>query len=80
MMMMMIGRAAMVRRLALVSSDGVKFAGIGHELQSAINRGKAYALAVMSQVVVNLLGGTEVVLIGKDVGDCGALSSPALCT
>jgi hypothetical protein len=80
MMMMMAGRAAAVRRLALVAPDRVKFAGVGHELQRAIHRGKANALAEMSQVVVNLLRGAEVVLIGKDLRDCGALASPALCT
>ena len=79
-MMMMAGRAAAVRRFALVGPDGVKFAGVGHELQRAIHRGKADALAEMSQVVVNLLRCAEVVLIGKDLRDCGALSSPALCT
>jgi hypothetical protein len=80
MMMMMAGRAAAVRRFAVVGPDGVKFAGIGHELQRAIHRGKADALAEMSQVVVNLLRCAEVVLIGKDLRDRGALSSPALCT
>jgi hypothetical protein len=79
-MMMMAGRAAAVRRFALVGPDGIKFAYVGHELQRAIHRGKADALAEMSQVIVNLLRGAEVVLIGKDLRDRGALSSPALCT
>jgi hypothetical protein len=79
-MMMMAGRAAAVRCLALVGPDGVKFADVGHELERAIHRGKAYALAEMSELVVNLLRGAEVVLIRKDLRDCGALSSPALCT
>jgi hypothetical protein len=47
-MMMMAGRTPAVRSLALVGTDGVKFTGIGHELQSAIDRGEADAFAVMS--------------------------------
>jgi predicted ATPase len=47
-MMMMPGRAAAVRRLAVVGADGVKLASLGHQLQSPIDRGQAYAFAVMS--------------------------------
>jgi hypothetical protein len=48
MMVMMTCRTSAVRGLALVGADGVEFTGIGHELQSAIDRGEADAFAVMS--------------------------------
>jgi hypothetical protein len=47
-MMMMACRTSAVRGLALVGTDGVKFTGIGHELQSAIDRGETDAFAVMA--------------------------------
>ena len=79
-MMMMPGRAPAVRSLTLVGSDSVKVPGIGHELQSPIDRGQADAFAVMSQVVVNLLRRPEVVLICQDLLDRGALPGTALST
>ena len=79
-MMMVSGRAPAVRSLTLVGSDSVKAPGIGHELQSPIDRGEADAFAVMSQVVVNLLRRPEVVLICQDLLDRGALPGTALST
>src|SRR4249920_4250518 len=55
-MMMMPGRAATVRRLTVVGTDGIEFACFGHELQGAVDRGQADAFAMMSQIVIDLLG------------------------
>ena len=77
-MMMVSGRASAICGLAFVGSDDVEFAGVGHQLQGAINRGQTYALTVMSQVVVNLLGRSKVMSIRQHLFDCSALSGAAL--
>lgn len=79
-MMMVPGRAAAVRRLTVVGPNGVKIAGICHELQSPIDRGEADAFAVMTQAVMNLLRRPEVVLICQNLLDRGALPGTALST
>jgi len=78
--MVMSCRAAPVRRLALVGSDGIKITRVAHELQGPIDRCQANAFAVMSQVVVNLLCGSKVMPIGQNFIDRGALASPTLTT
>jgi hypothetical protein len=77
-MMVMTGRTPAISGLALVGSDDVEFAGVGHQLQCAIDRGQAYAFAVMSQVVVNLLGRSKVMPIRQHLLDRSALSGAAL--
>ena len=79
-MMMVARRATAVRRLTLVGSDGVEITCIGHELQRPIDRGQADAFAVMAQIVVNLLGGPEVMSIRQDLLDGGPLPGLALRT
>jgi hypothetical protein len=79
-MMVMPGRAATVRSLAVVGSDGVEVACFGHELQGSVDRGQSDTFAVVSEIVVDLLGGPEVVPIGQDLFDCRALSGLALST
>ena len=79
-MMMVPRRATAVRRLTLVGSDGVEITCIGHELQRPIDRSQADAFAVMSQIVMNLLGGPEVMSIRQDLLDGGPLPGLALST
>ena len=79
-MMVVPGGAAAVRSLTVVGSDGVEIACLAHELQGSIDRGQADAFAVMSQIVMDLLGRSEVVPIGQDLLDCRSLPGPALST
>jgi hypothetical protein len=79
-MMMMPGRAATVRGLTIVGSDGVEIACLAHELQGSVDRGQADAFIVMSQIVMYLLGRPEVVPIGQDLLDRRSLPGPALST
>ena len=72
------GRAAAVRGLTVAGADGVQIADVGHQLQGAIDRGQSDAFPVMSQIVVNLLRGSEVVSIRQDLFDRCALASLAL--
>jgi hypothetical protein len=77
-MMVMPGRAATVRSLAVVGSDGVEIACFGHELQRSVDRGQPDTFTVVSEIVVDLLGRPEVVPIGQDLLDCRPLSGLAL--
>ena len=77
-MVMVAGRAAAIRRLAVAGPDRVKVAHVGHELQCAVDRRQPNAFAVLSQVVMNLLRGPKVVATGQDVLDCCALPGATL--
>jgi hypothetical protein len=74
------GRAAAIRRLTVSGPECVEVAGISHQLQGPIDRRQTDAFAVLSQILVNLLGRPEVVTIGKDFLDRSTLPRPALRT
>jgi hypothetical protein len=74
------GRAAAIRRLTVAGPECVEVAGISHQLQGPIDRRQTDAFAVLSQILVNLLGRPEVVTIGKDFLDRSTLPRPALRT
>jgi hypothetical protein len=74
------GGAAAVRGLTVAGADRVKIAGIGHELQGSVNRRQTNAIAVMSQIVMNLLCRPKVEPIGQDFFHRCALSGPPLRT
>jgi len=62
-------RAPPVRRLAVGRAQYVDLAGVGERLQSPVNRGQADGLARAAELLVDLLGGPEVVEIverGRD--------------
>jgi hypothetical protein len=80
MMMMLTRRAAAVRRFTVAGPDGIDIACVGHELQGAIDSSQTDPFAVVSQIVVYLLGGSEVMLTEKNLFDRGALPSPPLRT
>src|SRR5687767_5514873 len=79
-MVMVASRAAAIRRLTLVSSDRVDITCFSHQLQGPIDRGQADACAMMAQIVVNLLGGSEVMSIRQDLLDRRPLPGFALST
>ena len=74
------GGAAAVRGLTVAGPDRVKIAGIGHELQGSVYRRQTNAIAVMSQIVMNLLCRPKVEPIGQDFLHRCALSGPPLRT
>ena len=66
-------RAAPVGGFAVVGSDQVKLAGVGHHQQGSVDGCQPNVLTLVAEVVVDLAGGAEVVGAGEQVGDCGAL-------
>ena len=66
-------RAAPVGGFAVVGSDQVKLAGVGHHQQGSVDGRQPDVLTLVAEVVVDLAGGAEVVSAGQQVGDCGAL-------
>lgn len=79
-MVVVAGRAAAIRGLTVAGTDGVQITYVGHQLQRAIDRGQSDAFPVMSQIIVNLLRGSEVVSIRQDLLDRRALPSFTLHT
>jgi hypothetical protein len=71
--MVMAHRAAPVGGFAVVGADQVKLASVSHHQQGPVDRCQPDALTLVAEVVVDLVGGAEVVGAGEQVGDGGAL-------
>ena len=63
--------AAPVGRLADRGPDGVDLTGLDHRLQRPVDRGQADRVALVSQVVVDLLGALELADLAEDLADGG---------
>ena len=70
-------RAPAVDGLARVGAQHVDLAAVGQRLQRAVHGGEADAVACAAQLLVDLLGGAEVVEAVQQCGDGGALAGGA---
>src|SRR5262249_50413921 len=77
-MMVVVAAALPEQLLAAGQPHDVDLAGVGHRLQSAIDRGQTDALATPAQQPMQLLGAAEVVDVCQQRGDRIALPGVAL--